>query len=181
LPLQVKKGMRKGQKLHWSRVKNKQNYCSLILYDNIFNTMEMDRVFRLSRQVFHSNLQSVPANGGISETELQLCTSTSFQIHYWLNSISWWRIIFATGIMHNNSLTIKIPINYIQKFSPYLMNNTIHVHYEDQSVTPASKNNWCWVWQSNETFIHTQCGQNMAFVNVTAGMYIMSISIWMVK
>jgi len=29
------------------------------------------------------------------------------------------------------------------------------------------------------THTPTLCGENMAFVNVTAGMYIMSISIWM--
>jgi len=44
--------------------------------------MEMDRVLWLSRQVFHSIRQSVQANGGISETDLQLLISTSFQIHY---------------------------------------------------------------------------------------------------
>ena len=42
----------------------------------------MVRVFWLSKQVFHGILQSVQANGGISETELQLLTSTSFQIYY---------------------------------------------------------------------------------------------------
>jgi len=64
--------------------------------------------------------------------------------------------------MHNNSLKIKTPLNYTQKFSPYLMNNTNHVHYEDQSVNAVLKNNWCWLWQTNDKFIyiytHTNTG-----------------------
>jgi len=60
------------------------------------------------------------------------------------------------------------------------MNNTIHVHYEDQSVNAAQKitgvdcgNQIKHLYKHK----HTMCGQNKAFVNVTADMYIMSISI----
>jgi len=62
------------------------------------------------------------------------------------------------------------------------MNNTIHVHYEDQSVNATQKitgvdcgNQIKHLYKQTHT--HKMCGQNMAFVNVTAGMHIMSISI----
>ena len=64
------------------------------------------------------------------------------------------------------------------------MNNTIHIHYEDQVVNAAQKitgvdcgNQTKHLYTHTHTHTHTLCGQNMAFVNVTAGMYTMSISI----
>jgi len=64
------------------------------------------------------------------------------------------------------------------------MNNTIHVHHEDQLVNTAQKINGVdcgnqikHLHTHTHTHTHTLCGQNMAFVNVTAGTYIMSIGI----
>jgi hypothetical protein len=68
----------------------------------------------------------------------------------------------------SNTLKCDNDLIYMHKFSSYLRENTVQVHYKKQSVNAVWGNNVCLLSDSHKTWLQW-VGKKAKFLNVTAG------------